>query len=426
MDISKLHQLFLESEGVSTDTRNIKQNTIFFALKGDHFDGNAYAAQALKKGAKLAVVDDATLEGEHYFYCNEVLKCLQQLAHFHRKYLNLPIIGITGSNGKTTTKKLVLNVLQQKFEAKATQGNFNNHIGVPLTLLSFDQKTQIGIVEMGANHQGEIAALCAIAEPNYGYITNFGKAHLEGFGGIEGVIKGKSELYLHLIKNEGLAFINADDALQVEKTKNANSFSIGKTAAADCVVDLIETHPKIKVSFKGTSIQSELFGIYNFKNIAAAIGIGDYFQLSTEEIRNGIERFTTEENRSQLLQTNNNTILLDAYNANPSSMQAAMENFKAFQADQKVLILGDMFEIGKDTIKEHQSIIELALKLQFQQTLLCGEAFYEANQKLNCPVDAYQKFEDLALRLKSKPVEGQTILIKGSRGMALERCLEKL
>lgn len=425
MDISKLHEHFLNSSGVSTDTRKIEKDTIFFALKGANFNGNEYAHLALKKGAKIAVVDDANLENEHFLHCNDVLKCLQELANFHRKYLGLPIVAITGSNGKTTTKKLIFSVLQQKFNTRATQGNLNNHIGVPLTLLSFNKETEVGIVEMGANHQGEIAALCKIAEPDYGYITNFGKAHLEGFGGIEGVIKGKSELYEHITAKNGLLFINADDDLQVEKTKNAKRFSIG-TNSADCKVELVKTHPTVVVKYRNQQIKSQLLGAYNFKNIAAAIGIGEFFKLSVEAIKKGIEHFTTEENRSQLLQTKNNAILLDAYNANPSSMQAALENFHGIDAEHKVLILGDMFEIGEDSIKEHQHIIELANQLQFEDVLVCGEAFYEANQKLNHPVIAFQKFEDIADYLKKNVFKDKTILIKGSRGMALERCLDEL
>lgn len=425
MDISKLHEHFLNSSGVSTDTRKIEKDTIFFALKGANFNGNEYAHLALKKGAKLAVVDDANLENEHFLQCNDVLKCLQELANFHRKYLGLPIVAITGSNGKTTTKKLIFSVLQQKFNTQATQGNLNNHIGVPLTLLSFNKETEVGIVEMGANHQGEIAALCKIAEPDYGYITNFGKAHLEGFGGIEGVIKGKSELYEHITAKNGLLFINADDDLQVEKTKDAKRFSIG-TNSADCKVELVKTHPTVVVKYRNQQIKSQLLGAYNFKNIAAAIGIGEFFKLSVEAIKKGIEHFTTEENRSQLLQTKNNAILLDAYNANPSSMQAALENFHGLDAEHKVLILGDMFEIGEDSNKEHQHIIELANQLQFEDVLVCGEAFYEANQKLNHPVIAFQKFEDIADYLKKNVFKDKTILIKGSRGMALERCLDEL
>jgi UDP-N-acetylmuramoyl-tripeptide--D-alanyl-D-alanine ligase len=425
MNLAALHTLFLNSNGISTDTRKIEPNTIFFALKGEHFNGNEYAELALKNGATLAVVDDKKLENKAFFHCEEVLKCLQELANYHRRFLDLPVIAITGSNGKTTTKKLISNVLQQKLNAQATKGNLNNHIGVPLTLLSFNEKTEIGIVEMGANHQSEIAALCKIAEPNFGYITNFGKAHLEGFGGIEGVIKGKSELYKHIIANKGTLFINADDELQVEKTAKAKRFSIG-IEAADCQVKLIKTHPKVVVGYQGKEIKSDLFGAYNFKNIAAAIGIGEYFNVTAEDIKKGIESFTTEDNRSQLLQTKNNAILLDAYNANPSSMQVALENFHDLEANNKMLILGDMFEIGEDSLKEHQQVIKLALQLQFDTIILCGSFFEEANQSQTDQVLAFKNFQELANYLQIKTLKNKTILIKGSRGMALERCLANL
>jgi UDP-N-acetylmuramoyl-tripeptide--D-alanyl-D-alanine ligase len=425
MNLAALHTLFLNSNGISTDTRKIEPNTIFFALKGEHFNGNEYAELALKNGATQAVVDDKKLENKAFFHCEEVLKCLQELANYHRRFLDLPVIAITGSNGKTTTKKLISNVLQQKLNAQATKGNLNNHIGVPLTLLSFNEKTEIGIVEMGANHQSEIAALCKIAEPNFGYITNFGKAHLEGFGGIEGVIKGKSELYKHIIANKGTLFINADDELQVEKTAKAKRFSIG-IEAADCQVKLIKTHPKVVVGYQGKEIKSDLFGAYNFKNIAAAIGIGEYFNVTAEDIKKGIESFTTEDNRSQLLQTKNNAILLDAYNANPSSMQVALENFHDLEANNKMLILGDMFEIGEDSLKEHQQVIKLALQLQFDTIILCGSFFEEANQSQTDQVLAFKNFQELANYLQIKTLKNKTILIKGSRGMALERCLANL
>ena len=425
MDISKLHSIFLKSNGVSTDTRTIKKDSIFFALTGENFNGNAYAKQALEKGAKLAVVDDKNLIGDSYFYCEDVLICLQQLSNFHRKYLKLPIIAITGSNGKTTTKKLVYNVLKQKFDAKATKGNLNNHIGVPLTLLSFTDKTEIGIVEMGANHQKEIELLCSIAEPNYGYITNYGKAHLEGFGGVEGVIKGKSEMYDFISSNNGVAFVNADDEIQLTKTKNMSRYSIGEKDA-DCIIECLETNPTIKIKFQDKPIQSTLIGSYNFKNIAAAVGIGAYFKLSFDAIKKGIESFTTEGNRSQFIETKHNTILLDAYNANPTSMEAALNNFSIIDKQDKMLILGDMFEIGEDSLKEHETIIKLAGKLQFKKILVCGHYFFNANENSNHKVEAFKNYDDLANYLKKKSFHNKSILIKGSRGMALERCLELL
>ena len=425
MNISNLHSDFLKSSGIATDTRKIRENSIFFALKGENFDGNNYAEDALNKGAKLAVVDDKDLQGKGYFYCKDVLTCLQELANYHRRFLNLPILAITGSNGKTTTKKLVLNVLQQKLKAVATKGNLNNHIGVPLTLLSFNEGTEIGIVEMGANHQKEIQALCKIAEPNFGYITNYGKAHLEGFGGVEGVIKGKSEMYSFISNNNGLAFVNAEDSIQLSKTKNMKRFTIGEKNA-DCIVNCLQTHPKLKIKYQNTTIKSELFGSYNFKNVAAAVGIAEYFKLSFSEIKKGIESFTTEEYRSQFIQTEKNTILMDAYNANPTSMEAALRNFEAIKAKQKMLILGDMFEIGKDAIKEHEFIIQLTKELKFDTILVCGHTFFDANKNLKNIVSAFKNFDDLKIHLQENVITNFHILLKGSRGMALERCLVDL
>jgi UDP-N-acetylmuramoyl-tripeptide--D-alanyl-D-alanine ligase len=424
-NISKLHSIFLQSNGVSTDTRTLEKGCIFFALTGDNFDGNKYAKKALEKGAQLAVVSDKNLTGDSFFHCDDVLVCLQKLANYHRNFLKLPIIAITGSNGKTTTKKLTYNVLKQKFNAKATKGNLNNHIGVPLTLLSFTEKTEIGIVEMGANHQKEIESLCQIAEPNFGYITNYGKAHLEGFGGIDGVIKGKSEMYDFINSNNGMVFVNAEDDIQLDKTKKLNRFIIGEKNA-DCIVTCLATQPKLKVLYKDQPIQSKLIGAYNFKNIAAAIGFGDYLKLTFEEIKEGIESFRTEQNRSQFVKSKRNTVLLDAYNANPTSMDAALHNFSTINAKKKTVILGDMFEVGKDSLKEHEVIINLAEKLQFKHILVCGNYFFEANQNLKNKVEAFQNFEKLAEFLKNKPIKDHTILIKGSRGMALERCLALL
>lgn len=426
MNIQDLHTQFLTCTEVCTDTRKLQKGALYFALKGEHFDGNTYALSALAHGAKYAVVDDPSIVGENIMYCENSLKCLQNLATYHRNFLGIPIISITGSNGKTTTKKLVLHVLQQKYKAQATRGNLNNHIGVPLTILSFTKETEIGIVEMGANHQGEIAFLSQLAQPNYGYITNFGKAHLEGFGGIEGVVKGKSELYDYINATQGNVFVNANDELQMQKTKHLQRFTIGSNASADCLVTLLETQPNLVVSYKNQVINSPLLGHYNFSNIAAAIGIGEFFSLSFEHIKKGIETFTTEENRSQLINTTHNQVLLDAYNANPSSMQVAIENFSAMKASNKVVILGDMFELGEEAILEHKEIIKWAMKHDFESVLLCGELFYEAHQQLSSSAKAFQTFSALMKELEKSSLQGKTIFIKASRGMALERCLTAL
>lgn len=423
MTLEELHITFLKSSGVSTDSRCIKENQIFFALKGEHFDGNQYAEKAINQGAKLVVIDDKKYKTEKTLVVDDVLKCLQDLACFHRHYLDLTIIAITGSNGKTTTKNLIKEVLSRQFKVKATEGNLNNHIGVPLTLLSLNSSHEIGIVEMGANHQSEIKALCEIAEPSYGYITNFGKSHLEGFGGIQGVIKGKSELYDYLMRKNRKIFINADDAKQVEITKEAKTYRIGEDALADCRVKLINADPYVEVSFNGKHIQSQLIGAFNFKNISVAIGFGVYFSVQSLEIIAAIEGYSPQNMRSQIIKKNNFKILLDAYNANPTSMEAAILALDQMKAKKHGLILGDMFEVGNTSAKEHQKIIDLILSKNFDQLILVGETFYELAQH-NQKIKAFRTTKDLTSQLNTFDFKDHTILIKGSRGMQLETLVD--
>lgn len=429
MNIKEIHQLFLNTSGVCTDTRKIQKKQIYFALKGDHFDGNKFVNEAFKKGASYAIVDDYSLRNQpNCVFVENTLDTLQSLANFHRNYLSIPIIGITGSNGKTTTKKLVNSLLSKKFKTQATQGNLNNHIGVPLTLLSFHSQTEYGIVEMGANHQKEIDFLCSISQPDYGLITNFGKAHLEGFGGVEGVIKGKSELYQYLSKkNNGIAFINKDDAKQVELTKQIKSISVGRTAAADYQFELHQSFPFIKFSFKDATFTTPLSGEYNFQNVINAVGIAIYFGVEIDLIKRALEEFEPEENRSQFIQKKSHKILLDAYNANPSSMEASIKNFSQHQ-NEKSLILGDMFEIGKDAEKEHFNIYKLCQQEGFNQVYFCGSLFYRALEKEILPkgYQVFETYEALAASIQKSFSENQFILIKGSRGMQLERILAVL
>lgn len=428
MQTKDIHQLFLNSTGVCTDTRKIKKNQIYFALKGDHFDGNKFALKALEQGASYAVVDHPELANkEHCIYVDNVLASLQELANYHRRYINIPIIAITGSNGKTTTKKLINELLQQKFKTKATAGNFNNHIGVPLTLLSFDHSIDYGIVEMGANHQKEIEFLCQIAMPNYGVITNFGKAHLEGFGGVEGVIKGKSELYQFLSKTKGTAFVLADDSKQIELTKNMSRVTIGSKPTNNYTIEAIKTFPKIEFKFKNQQLSTPLNGEYNFNNISIAVGIASYFGVELEAIKEALKNFEPEENRSQFIQKNSHQILLDAYNANPSSMEASIKNFSQHQ-NEKTLILGDMFEIGDEALMEHFNIYKLCKQENFKKVFFCGQLFYEALKNTELPkgFQAFQEYEDLAQEIQRHFSENQLILIKGSRGMKLERVLDLL
>lgn len=419
MTTKKLHSLFLNSSGVSTDTRKIKKNQIYFALKGDNFDGNNYADEALEKGALKAVINKQQENMKNKILVKDVLKSLQNLATYHREYLELPIIAITGSNGKTTTKRLVDEVLSQKFNVRSTRGNLNNHIGVPLSLLELDHKTEIGIIEMGANHQKEIEFLSNLTKPDFGYITNFGKAHLEGFGGIKGVIKGKSELYDHLKLHNKVAFVNADDTKQIQKLKNTKKYSFGEAEQADLNIYFKKAEPVVELEFQGIDIKSKLIGSYNFRNIAAAVGIGTYFGVDALDIKSAIQKFEAKDNRSQVKITAHNTLISDAYNANPTSMEAALRSFDHQEADIKVAILGDMYELGDDKIKEHQAVANLAKKLSLDSVLFCGEIFSKA--LYNSDLKTFKNFNTLKKHLKNNPIKNAHILIKASRGMALER-----
>ena len=429
MEIQQLHQLFLKSNGVCTDNRIIKPNHIFFALRGENFNGNTFAKQALQNGAVSVIIDDKDVAKElrttEYILVKDVLKTLQELAKFHRNYLNIPIIGLTGSNGKTTTKELINTVISQSYNTIATIGNLNNHIGVPLTLLRMNKDTEIGIVEMGANHQKEIEFLSSIAQPTLGYITNFGKAHLEGFGGMEGVIKGKSELYNYLKENNHTIIVNLDDEKQNELTEHANRYTFSQEKNSDVTINLKSIEPFLQIEYNKINIASNLIGTYNFNNIAAAICIGTYFKLTEENIKTGIESYIPSNNRSQLLELNSNHIILDAYNANPSSMEAALNNIYKQKEQNIYLILGDMFELGDEAKKEHHYIAEMVKALEFKDALFVGKNFYEYK-------DSYQEFlffsdyNDLENYIVANLPKNKTILIKGSRGMALERILKVL
>ncbi|RZL34846.1 MAG: UDP-N-acetylmuramoyl-tripeptide--D-alanyl-D-alanine ligase [Pedobacter sp.] len=400
---------------------------LFFALKGDNFDANTFAEEALQRGAKYVVLDNNQYHiDERTILVDNTLKTLQDLAQFHRNYLKLPIIALTGSNGKTTTKELIHAVLSQKFNVKATVGNLNNHIGVPLTLLSFDRTTEIGIVEMGANHQKEIELLCQIAQPDYGYITNFGKAHLEGFGGIEGVIKGKSEMYDYLKHNNKTVFINLDDPIQVEKSKTINSYTFSSSdKKADTNFGNSNANPYVAVEYNNVTITSHLIGIYNSPNIKAAITIGRYFNVSEESIKTAINNYNPTNNRSQLSHKGSNRLILDAYNANPSSMTLALQNFIQIPESNKIAFLGDMFELGEESTFEHKNIVELLKKQPQIEFYFIGLEFNKVKFEQS-NFHFFATFEEAKSVISEKKFKNNYILIKGSRGMALERIVELL
>lgn len=425
MNIQDIHNLFLQCKSVSIDTRKIEKDSMFFAIKGENFDANTFAVKALELGALFVVVDNASyVIDERTILVENSLESLQALAKFHRAYLKLPIIALTGSNGKTTTKELINVVIAKKYKTKATVGNLNNHIGVPLTLLSFTKDTEIGIVEMGANHKKEIEFLCEISQPDFGYITNFGKAHLEGFGGVEGVIQGKSEMYEYLAKNDKLVFVNLEDPIQIEKSAGIKSFTFGiNNATADLKINSIKANPFVVIDYDNFSVESHLIGLYNANNINAAIAIGYYFKVEEEDIKQAIETYIPENNRSQLLRIDSNQIILDAYNANPSSMAVAITNFLQLENQNKVMILGDMFELGDESKQEHKLIVDSLLNQNKSECYLIGKSFYE-NKVAQENIQFFETFDAFVAHLKTIHFKDNTILIKGSRGMALERTLE--
>lgn len=417
MKIQDIYQLYKKSYKVSTDTRNLINGCIFFALKGETFNANKFAEKALTEGASYVVIDEKAYykEDKRYILVENVLETLQALAKYHRVELGIPIIALTGSNGKTTTKELINVVLANKYRTTATQGNLNNHIGVPLTLLSMTPQTDIGIVEMGANHFGEIAQLCEIAMPDYGYITNFGKAHLEGFGSLEGVINAKTELYKHLKKYNKLVFVNHFDTIQIEKSKDQNRQLIGEH------VKNIQTKDFVKVQLNSLVIETNLLGSYNYFNIIVAIGIGQFFKVPDAAIKSALETYVPTNKRSQLIILEHSEIILDAYNANPTSMRAALSSFKDSIASKKVLILGDMFELGESSELEHQQIVNYALSIGVDTIVLIGHNFFKTKESI---AKKFKEFVDFEVSFDNNDYKGATILIKGSRGMALERVVE--
>ncbi len=424
MTIEALHQLFLKFGKITTDTRKIEENSIFFALKGANFNGNAFAHEALEKGAAYVVVDEPGYEtSNRTIRVDNALECLQKLATFHRSYCHAQVVALTGSNGKTTTKELIHAVLASKYRTIATQGNLNNHIGVALTLLRIEDDTEMAVVEMGANHQKEIEFLCKIAQPDFGYITNFGKAHLEGFGGVEGVIKGKSELFEYLTAHDKTVFMNADDSIQLQKlSEYIHKVGFSGQNPQYYQIKFLGARPFVQLEVEGMVIQTQLMGQYNFSNCCAAILMGKYFEVPLQAIKKALEQYEPKNNRSQIISKNGHHIVLDAYNANPTSMNAALDSFENLEAAHKMVILGDMFELGESAKKEHQEIADRVAQIHFHKSYLVGENFYASDSEL----PKFRDFDALAAHLRKYPLEKGAVLIKGSRGMALERVLEYL
>jgi len=416
---------------ISTDTRSIKENSIFFALKGSNFDGNKYALKALDLGAALAVVDDESLKEEkNCFYVKNVLTALQNLARDYRKCITIPVIGLTGSNGKTTTKELLASVLSEKYNVFATSGNLNNHIGVPLSILSINTSHEIAILEMGANHQGEIELLSDIVQPNYGIITNVGLAHLEGFGGFDGVIKGKTELYNYIQKSDGLIFYNQNNLHLkpfAEQIKKRFAYSTTDKTCSVYVSAINSTNEKISAElhadFGSTVINSNLTGAYNAENIACCSAIALFFGLNPAQIKNGIEKYVPENNRSQLKHSaKGNKLILDAYNANPTSMENAILSFLNIGDLDKFFVLGDMFELGAESKEQHQKIVDLLISKGFKTGVLIGQFFKNTSNPFVC----FETVEDSKTYFEHLNLNKNLILVKGSRGVKLEKIVDLL
>jgi UDP-N-acetylmuramoyl-tripeptide--D-alanyl-D-alanine ligase len=427
MEIKELYQLFLQSKGVTTDSRKVERGQIYFALKGNSFNGNTFASKAIEQGAAYSIIDEYEFnKNEKCILVDNVLNTLQQLANYHLKQVNpKSIIAITGSNGKTTTKELVHAVLATTFKTHYTKGNLNNHIGIPLTLLDMATDTEIAVIEMGANHQKEIASYCNYVEPTHGIITNCGKAHLEGFGGIEGIRKGKGELYDYLKVQNGVVFVNGDDdtLLNMLNQRNLSEYiSYGNKLSNKYRSKILLDNPFLKIEFENVEINSNLFGSYNYSNIMCAVAVGKYFGVENAQIKTAIENYNPTNARSQVIEKNGYELILDAYNANPTSMQHALESFAKSSDKQKIVILGDMFELGEDAEKEHQFIASLCEQLHFNQIVLVGREFCKTKTS-----DAVLKFQTTAETQNwfiQQNFSDTVILLKGSRSMKMENIIE--
>lgn len=427
MTIGDLYDIYLESGEISTDTRSIQPGCIFFALKGDRFNANAFADEALEKGASYAVVDEAEYAvSDRHLLVEDTLITLQKLSRFHRDELKIPVIGLTGSNGKTTSKELIHAVLSRRFNTQATHGNLNNHIGVPLTLLRIKPKHQIAVIEMGANHVGEIAMLSELANPTHGLITNIGRAHIGLFGGYDNVIRAKSELFQHLLANGGTPFINSRNDILSKMAERFAAPVLFPSKGDFYHAELVDADPFVRlIADNGALVETQMIGSYNFENIAAALCIGKYFGVDPESANKAVAEYRPQNMRSQIVKKESNTIILDAYNANPSSMLAAIENFSKSRAERKVLILGDMFELGEESAREHRLLGELIHAHGFREVYLCGNLISEAMAEIPY-AHHFRDKRDLIAALKDAGINGALVLVKASRGIGLEDVVDYL
>jgi UDP-N-acetylmuramoyl-tripeptide--D-alanyl-D-alanine ligase len=423
--IEKIYQYYSQKYLVSTDSRKIEEGCVFVALKGERFDGNDFAYQVAQENIASCVIADRKdlPHHERLFIVDDSLAALQELARLHRKKCNIPIIGITGTNGKTTTKELTAAVLSKKYNLIYTQGNFNNHLGLPLTVLRIKPDTEMAVVEMGANHPNEIAHLCTIADPDFGIITNIGKAHLEGFGSFEGVVKTKNELYDFIRNKNGRLFVNRDNELLMNLSNGIDSNTYGKDNNADIKASIVSSNPYLIINWEGNEIKTNLVGDYNFENVMAAISAGCHFNIEKSLIIEALENYTPTNNRSQFIKSEKNEIVMDAYNANPVSMSHAIKNFRNISSENTLLILGDMRELGKDSEKEHQVIISLIKELEFKNVILVGEEF---KKTAGTDFTTFTNVEELLAFINDNDISGKKILIKGSNGIHLEKIVNAL
>tara|TARA_B100000767_G_scaffold263278_1_gene276864 strand:+ start:112 stop:1368 length:1257 start_codon:yes stop_codon:yes gene_type:complete len=418
MDIKEIYALFKQHSIICIDSRKIKKGAIFISLRGENFNGNKYALKAIQDGCSYSIIDEKEYDiHRNTILVNNALKTLQHLATYHRNQLNIPVIGITGTNGKTTSKELINVVLSSMLSCYATKGNLNNHIGVPLSILEINKKHEIAIIEMGANHQKEIEFLCNIAQPNYGAITNIGSAHLEGFGSLQSVINTKKELYQYINNNKGHLFVNFEDELLLRISNGIKQTTYGKSGNINALIT--DKTTLLSIKYNNELINSNLIGDFQFSNILLAICIGNYFNIPNKKIKISIENYIPSNNRSQIVETKKNTLILDAYNANPSSMKAMLNSFSNQKYKNKLCILGDMLELGKESIKEHQDIIKLTIKLKLD-CLFVGEIFNSLTE------NGFKNRNVLAAEIQKKNINKRTILLKGSRGIGLEKLIETL